>query len=150
MSELIPVPILDADGHTPTALELVHDYVLSITTGAVSGTNLFMAYDQDATGLVRFIEETPGDTARTHGKTVALEFPVITITVRAGVDDYQAAKDEIIRLRYRLAAATGYTSRGLTLLDAEPRGTINPIGRDIKDREAFQAVFVVMTAPSYE
>jgi hypothetical protein len=150
MSETTPQPIQDTDGHTPTALELVHDYVLSVTPGAASGTDLFMAYDQDATGLVRFIEETPGDILRTHGKAVALEFTPITITVRDNADDYQNAKDEIIRLRYRLAAAVGYTSRGLTILDAEPRGTINPIGRDIKDREAFQAVFVIMTAPSYE
>lgn len=142
--------ITDQDGHTPTALELVHDYILSITPGAESGTNVFMAYDQDATGLVRFIEETPGTVARTHGRAVALEFPVITITVRDHADDYQAAKDEIQRLRYRLADAAGYTSRGLTILDAEPRGTINPIGRDIKDREAFQAVFVIMTGPSHE
>jgi hypothetical protein len=150
MSELEPQPIQDDDGHTPTALELVWDFIISITPTAVPATNLFVAYDQDATGMVYFVEETPGDTMRTHGKAVALEFTPITITVRDGGDDYQAAKDEIIRLRYRLAAADGFTSRGLTILDAEPRGTINPIGRDLKDREAFQANFVIMTEPSYE
>lgn len=150
MSESAPQPILDGEGHTPTAMELIHDYILSVTPGAASGTDVFLAYDQDATGIVRFIEETRGDIMRTHGKAVALEFSVIVVTVRAGADDYQAAKDEIIRLRYRIAASAGYTSRGLTILDAEPRGTINPLGRDIKDREAFDATFVVMTEPSYE
>lgn len=150
MTELNPQPIRDSDGHTPTALELVHDFIASVTPGAVSGTNLFMAYDQDAAGVVIFVEEKPGDTMRTHGKTIALEFPVIVITVRADADDYQSAKDEIKRLRYQLAASAGYTSRGLTILDAEPRGTINPIGRDIKNREAFDATFIIMTAPSYE
>lgn len=150
MTELNPQVIVDGEGHVPTALEVIHDYILSVTPGAASGTDVFMAYDQDATGLVRFVEETTGDTMRTHGKAVALEFTVITITVRAGADDYQAAKDEIKRLRYKVAASAGYTSRGLTILDAEPRGTINPLGRDIKDREALDATFVVMTAPSYE
>ena len=150
MSETNPQPILDNEGHTPTALELVHDYILSVTPSAQSGVDVFMAYDADATGRVVFVEEAPGANLRTHGKAVALEYAVITLTVRAGDDDYQAAKDEIIRLRYKLAAATGYTSRGLTILDAEPRGTINPIGRDIKNREAVQAVFTVMPEPSYE
>jgi hypothetical protein len=150
MSETEPQLITDSDGHTPTALELVHDFILSITPAAESGTNLFMAYNQDAEGRVIFVEETPGQTLRTHGKAVALEFAAITVTVRDGDDDYRAAKDEIQRLRYRIAAATGYTSRGLTILDAEPRGGIDPIGRDIKDREAFQANFWIMTEPSYE
>jgi hypothetical protein len=150
MTETNPQVIRDADGHVPTALELVHDFILTIIPGSESGKDVFLAYDQDAAGVVVFVEETTGDTARTFGKAVALEFPVITVTVRSDEDDYQEAKNLIKDIRYRLAAAAGYTSRGLTILDAEPRGTINPLGRDIKDREALDATFVVMTAPSYE
>lgn len=149
MSETNPALIVDSGGHTPTALELIYDIVLALCPGAVPGTDVCLAYRQDGDGLTRFIEEAPGTTLRTHGKTVALEVPIISVTVRGNPTDYQAPKDEAIRLRYQIAAKGEYVSRGLRMLDAEPQGTINPLGRDLKNREAFQISFAVMTEPSY-
>lgn len=149
MSELSPVLILDAGGHTPTALELIYDIVLAITPGAVPAVDVCLAYRPDGTGLTRFIEEAPGTTQRTMGKAIALETPIINITVRGNPTDYQTPKDEAQRLRYRIAAYGEFTSRGLRMLNADPQGTINPLGRDLQNREAFQISFAVVTEPSY-
>lgn len=149
MSETSPTLLVDAGGHTPTALELIYDIVLAVTPAAAPGVDVSLAYRPDNTGLVRFIEEAPGTTMRTMGKAIALEIPIINITVRGEPTDYQAPKDEAQRLRYRIAAYGEFTSRGLRLLDADPQGTIQPLGRDLQNREAFQISFAVMTEPSY-
>lgn len=150
MSETSPAPVVDSSGHTPTALELIYDIVLAVTPGAVPGTDVSVAYRSETTGLVRFIEEAPGTTQRTMGKAIALEIPIVNITVRGEPTDYQTPKDEALRLRYRIAAYGEFTSRGLRLLDADPQGsTVTPLGRDLQNREAFQISFAVTTEPSY-
>lgn len=149
MSETSPTLIADTAGHTPTALELIYDIVCAITPAAVPGVDVCLAYRQDGAGLTRFIEEAPGTTVRTYGKAIALEVPIVNITVRGEPTDYQTPKDEAQRLRYRIAAYGEYTSRGLRLLDADPQGTITPLGRDLQNREAFQISFSVTTEPSY-
>lgn len=149
MSETSPTLLVDGTGNTPTALEVIYDLVLAVTPGANPITDVSLAYRSDGTGLIRFVEEAPGTTVRTMGKAIALEIPIINITVRGEPTDYQTPKNEAQRLRYRIAAYGEYTSRGLRLLDADPQGTIQPLGRDLQNREAFQISFAVMTEPSY-
>lgn len=149
MSETNPALRTDSSGNTPTALEVIYDLVLAVTPGAQPIIDVSLAYRSDGAGLVRFIEEAPGTTIRTMGKAVALEVPIINVTVRGEPTDYQTPKNEAQRLRYAIAAKGEYTTRGLRMLDAEPQGTINPLGRDLQNREAFQISFAVMTEPSY-
>lgn len=146
MSEDNPVLITDPDGHTPTALDLVIDYIKSVTPG-YAADSIKASYTPDGTGLTRFVEEIPGDVLLTHGTTVGLEVPRIIITVRA--DTYQAAKDETLRLRYLLASVPAYASRGLDLIAAIPVGTIDDLGKDAKGRQAFETKFDLWTGPSY-
>lgn len=153
MSETTPVPIVD-DGKIPTALEVVRDYIISVSTGltvpAQRNVNLFVGYNKDAPGIVRWLNLLPGGTLETMGTAMGMELPQIQLSVRGDKGQYTAPRDELIRLRYLLLAAREYTSSGLTLHAVTTKTGIRELGRDLADREGFAATLDLMVSPSYE
>lgn len=147
MSHEDPQPLIDNDGHTPSGLDVVLDYLQTVCPGqedTVSGS-----YKPDAEGIQRFAEILPGGQPMlTFGTAVFLETYRIAVSVIAPT--LEEAQDELFRLRYLLASAGGkYASRGLDLMAAIPTGSIEHVGPDGKGRQMVEAEFNVMTGPSY-
>lgn len=149
MSQQDPQPIT-YNGHTPTVLEVIADYIVSVTPGAEINKDVFLSYNKDAPGIVRWITTLPGTTIETMGTAMAAELPVVQVNVRGDKAQYIAPRDELIRLRYKILAIRGYTSRGLTIQAVTAPGGIEELGRDLSDREGFRATFQAMVGPSYE
>ncbi len=147
MSELDPV-LLDHNGHVPTALELIADWLVSVTPGVAINDGVYLQYKQEATGMVRYLEMEDGEGVATMGKNVAWENPTIIITVLGDVGKVQAPKDEAVRIKYKLAALVDYTSRGLTAHVAS-HVRIQELGKDGNDRTAYTVTAELMVTPSY-
>ena len=71
----------------------------------------------------------------TFGATaIQLDRPNIRISVRAGRDDYAAARDMAQALRTLVAGMINVTSSGVLIMRAEPTGSFYPLGVDQLER----------------
>lgn len=150
MSETNPV-MLEDGGHIPTVLEAMRDFILEKTPGAAFGTDLFIGYNSDAPGIVRWLNLQPaGQTGATMGTAVAWESQAVVLSVRGNKGDYLNPRDELIRLRYLALAIHDYTARGITIHAVTSPQSWRELGRDISDREGFQTTLECMVSKSYE
>jgi hypothetical protein len=147
MSETNPV-MITSGGQIPTVLEVISDFIVA-NGPATFGTDLFIGYNKDAPGLVRWLNIQPGTTGQTMRTAVAWEEHTVLLSVRGDKGQYTAPRDDLIRLRYLLLTIQDYTSRGLTLHAVTSPQSWRELGRDISDREGFQATLECMVSKSY-
>lgn len=132
-----------------TALELVGDVIVEAGYG-VAGTNLFLTRDPgtNTAGLTTIVQEGDGIPLITMGRPVAVENNSVTIIVYGQPEDYEAPCLRARTLRYLIAAQTDYTSRGVKMHAAIPRGGALPLGRDALGREMFSITLDVSWEPA--
>jgi hypothetical protein len=71
----------------------------------------------------------------TFGATaIQLDRPNVQISVRAGRDNYAAARDMAQALRTLVAGIINVTSSGVLIMRAEPTGSFYPLGVDQLER----------------
>lgn len=132
-----------------TALELVGDAIAEAGYGTLA-VDLFLTRDpgQTTTGLCTIVQEGDGIPKATFGLGVAVESQAVTIIVYGEPEDYLTPRARARTLRYLLAAQGNYTSRGVTMMAATPRGGVLPLGRDALSRELFSLTLDVVWSPA--
>lgn len=132
-----------------TALELVGDLIVEAGLGT-SAVDLFLTRDPGTVtaGLCTIVQEGDGIPLATFGRGVAVESQAVTIIVYGNPEDYTGPRARARALRYLLAAQGGYTSRGVTMMAATPRGGVLPLGRDALSRELFSITLDVVWEPA--
>jgi hypothetical protein len=146
-------PALIASG--ANALELIYDIIAQGTTPTpTASVNLFMGYTpptDQVSGFVYFVDEWPSTESEfTMGTVVAVEHQQVDVLVSGAVGDYAGPKHEMMRLRYLIASKQDFTSRGLRLMYAMPKGNVRSMGRDGNNRAVFMASFECFLDPSYQ
>lgn len=132
-----------------SALELVRDLIVANTVPApVDGTNIFVGYMPDTTsqttvGFVYEIVSPPGATPEsTMGAAIAIDHMHVQVQVRGAAMDWHGSMTEALRVRSLIASLSGnYTSRGLTMLWAQPVNSPEDLGRDNAGRIVFGVAF---------
>jgi hypothetical protein len=132
-----------------TALELVGDIIVEAGYGTYA-SNLFLTRDPGTvtSGLVTIVQEGDGIPLSTFGRDVALESNSVTIVVYGDPEDYDTPRTRARTLRYLVAAQGPYTSRGVTMTAAVPRGGALPLGRDALSRELFSVTLDILWEPA--
>jgi hypothetical protein len=131
-----------------TALELVGDCIVEAGYGTAA-VDLFLTRDPGTTtGLTTIVQEGDGLPAATFGRAVAVESSTVTIVVYGAPEDYETPRARARTLRYLLAAQGDYTSRGVRMLAAVPRGGVLPLGRDSLSRELFSTTLDISWEPA--
>lgn len=132
-----------------TALELVGDAIVEAGLGTLAA-DVFLSRDPGTVtaGLVTIVQEGDGIPAATFGRGVAVEANSVTIIVYGDPEDYTGPLQRARTLRYMLAAQNGYTSRGVTMSAAIPRGGALHLGRDSVKREMFSVTLDVTWEPA--
>jgi hypothetical protein len=112
-----------------------------------SGTDLFVSMMPDKPDVCRALIEGEGTgPVEVMSPGIAVETPTLQVLVRAGRDDYPAARDEALAIRAVLLAITDQTIAGVRFLRVRPSGYINPLGKDDDDRPIVSANFTVQFA----
>lgn len=125
-----------------SAVELIRDLIVANTVPApVDGTNIFAGYMPDTTtqttvGFVYEIVSPPGAVPEsTMGAAIAIDHMHLMVQVRGGPMDWHGSLQEALRIRAVIANLSGnYTSRGLTMLWAQPVNSPEDMGRDSAGR----------------
>lgn len=132
-----------------TALELIGDVIVEAGFGTYA-TNLFLTRDPGTvtTGLCTIVQEGDGNPLATFGRGIAVESNAVTVIVYGNSEDYETPRTRARTLRYLIAAQSDYTSRGVRMHAAIPRGAALPLGRDANGRELFSITFDVSWEPA--
>ena len=150
------MPSIIASG--ATALEVLTDAIAANGHGTI-GTSIFMGLEVDGPvdaaadsiipAAVVIVTEGDGIPDFTFGTPIALENPTVQVLVRGDVGDYTGPKRKAMTIRYEIASLRDYTSRGLRVLNANPLGSVLPLGTDAEGRHRFTVNFNATTDPSY-
>ncbi len=119
-----------------TILEAVGTYIDNNNATLTLGTNLFLAKMPDTPDVCVCVYEYQGIAPiETFGnKAIEIDRPSIQIAVRAGRDDYPAARDLADTLRTLVAGMTNVSVEGVTVMRVSSSGGLYPLGADQLDR----------------
>lgn len=119
-----------------SVLEALGAYIDANRNDLTIGTNLFLSKMPDSPDACVCVYETQGNApVMTFGATaIQLDRPNVQISVRAGRDDYAAARDMAQALRTLVAGIVNVTSSGVLIMRAEPTGSFYPLGVDQLER----------------
>jgi len=119
-----------------TALEGIGTYIDNNNATLTLGTNLFLAKMPETPDLCVAVYETQGFApTMTFGSTpIEIDRPNIQVAVRAGRDDYPAARDLAQTLRTLVAGIINQTVGGVTIIRAEPTGSLYTLSSDNLER----------------
>jgi hypothetical protein len=120
----------------PTILEAVGTYIDNNNATLALGTNLFLAKMPDTPDVCVCVYEYQGVAPiETFGsKAIEIDRPSVQIAVRAGRDDYPAARDLADTLRTLVAGMTNVSVGGVTVMRVSSSGGLYPLGADQLDR----------------
>jgi len=120
----------------PTALEGLGTYIDNNNATLTLGTNLFLAKMPETPDLCVAIYETQGSApTMTFGATaIEIDRPNMQVAVRAARDDYPTARDLAQTLRTLVAGIINVTVGGVTILRAEPTGSLYTLSADNLER----------------
>jgi hypothetical protein len=120
----------------PTVLEALGAYIDANRQDLTIGVNLFLSKMPDTPDVCVCIYETQGSAPiMTFGATaIQLDRPNVQISVRAGRDNYAAARDMAQTLRTLVAGIVNVTSSNVLIMRAEPTGSFYPLGVDQLER----------------
>jgi hypothetical protein len=120
----------------PTILEAVGTYIDNNNATLALGTNLFLAKMPDTPDVCVCVYEYQGVAPiETFGnKAIEIDRPSVQIAVRAGRDDYPAARDLADTLRTLVAGMTNVSVGGVTVMRVSSSGGFYPLGADQLDR----------------
>jgi hypothetical protein len=120
----------------PTILEAVGTYIDDNNATLALGTNLFLAKMPDTPDVCVCVYEYQGVAPiETFGnKAIEIDRPSVQIAVRAGRDDYPAARDLADTLRTLVAGMTNVSVGGVTVMRVSASGGLYPLGADQLDR----------------
>lgn len=131
-----------------TILEAVGNYLQTQGQGTL-GTNLFLGRMPSSPDVCVGVFEYEGAIpSETFGNAAtAIDRPRLQVLVRAGRDDYPAARDKAQTIRGLLGAVTQTTLSGIAIMRIRPTGSVNPLGPDENDRPLVSANFEAMVLP---
>lgn len=121
---------------TATILEAVGSHIDSNNATLTIGTNLFLGKMPDTPDLCVTVYEYQGlAPMATFGSTgFEIDKPSIQVSVRAGRDDYPAARNLAQDLRILLASVTDTSINGLRVVRLASNGSVISLGVDDLDR----------------
>jgi hypothetical protein len=118
-----------------TILEAVGTYLQQNSFGNL-GQNIFLSMMPESPDACIAVLEYQGLTPMfTQGAGgIQVDRPSLQLQVRAGRDDYVAARDQANNARILLSQVANQTIDGLRILRIEPSGSILPVGVDDNHR----------------
>lgn len=119
-----------------TVLEAIGTYIDNNNATLTLGTNLFLAKMPDSPDVCVCIYEYEGQPPiETFGATaLEIDRPSVQIAVRAGRDDYPAARDLADTLRTLVAGMSNVSVGGVSVMRVSSSGSLYPLGADALDR----------------
>lgn len=119
-------------------LEALADRLQSASV-ATAGVNMFLGLMPDkpdvCVALYEYAGEQPLEVLRDNDAT--LERPSVQVMVRAGRNDYPAARALMVSVRDNLTGITDETISGVRFLRVNQNSSINSVGTDENDRPLF-------------
>ena len=122
--------------------------VLQTASIGTLGTTIFLSRQPDTPdACVTVLESGAGVNLYTHGITgPALAMTNIQVLVRAGREDYEAARTKVTSVINALEAVAETTASGIRMLRIESLGRPIPMGYDQTDRPEIAMNFTVTHA----
>lgn len=119
-----------------TILEAVGTYIDNNNATLTLGTNLFLGKMPDTPDVCVCVYEYEGFAPiETFGATAfEVNRPSVQVVVRAGRDDYPAARDLADTLRTLVSAMSNVSVSGVTVMRVASSGSLYPLGADALDR----------------
>jgi hypothetical protein len=120
----------------PTILEAVGTYIDNNSVTLTLGTNLFLAKMPDTPDVCVCVYEYEGFAPiETFGATAfEVNRPSVQIAVRAGRDDYPAARDLADTLRTLVSGMSNVTVGSVLVMRVASSGSLYSLGADALDR----------------
>jgi len=120
----------------PTILEAVGTYIDNNNATLALGTNLFLAKMPDTPDVCVCVYEYQGVAPiETFGnKAIEIDRPSVQIAVRAGRDDYPAARDLADTLRTLVSGMSNVTVGSVLVMRVASSGSLYSLGADALDR----------------
>jgi hypothetical protein len=119
-----------------TVLEALGAYIDTARTDLTIGTNLFLSKMPESPDLCVCVYEYQGfGPMMTFGsKAIQIDRPAVQIAVRAGRDNYVAARNLAVALRTLVCGIVEVSSSGVQIVRVEPAGSIYSLSSDDLER----------------